>query len=67
MRLTERESQIVAMIANGLSDKEIADRLDLSVRTIRTHVERMFRRNDVHSRAAAVSAWLQQTNERLGH
>ena len=63
MRVTEREGEILAMIANGLCDKEIAGRLDLRVRTVRTHVERLFLRNGLHSRAAAVSAWIRDRKE----
>lgn len=63
MRLTERERQILAMIANDVSDKEIARCLGVQVRTVRTHVERLFRRNGVHSRAAAVSAWLHHASD----
>ncbi len=36
-RLTEREIEILALLANGLCNKEIANRFDLSVRTVETH------------------------------
>src|SRR5258705_1704557 len=57
-RFSPRESEIVRLIALGLEDKEIANRLGISRRTVRTHLERLFEDLDVHSRAAAVYLWL---------
>lgn len=53
--LTPRQAQIVNCIAAGMVDKEIADLLGLSGRTIRTHLERLFSRYAVHTRAAVVA------------
>lgn len=47
--LTEREHEVLALIAEGLSNKEIAGRLRLGVRTIETHRERIMRKLNVHS------------------
>jgi two-component system nitrate/nitrite response regulator NarL len=47
--LTEREQGVLALIAEGLSNKEIAGRLRLGVRTIETHRERIMRKLNVHS------------------
>jgi DNA-binding CsgD family transcriptional regulator len=57
-RFSPRESEIVRLIALGLEDKEIANTLGISRRTVRTHLERLFEDLDVHSRAAAVYLWL---------
>jgi non-specific serine/threonine protein kinase len=38
--LTDREHEIVALVARGLTNREIADRLVVSVRTVETHVAR---------------------------
>lgn len=51
----------MALIASGLSDKQIAACLGLSPRTVRTHLERLFRNHALHSRTAAVAKWLQQS------
>jgi non-specific serine/threonine protein kinase len=53
--LTKRQLQIVRLIAEGLSDKEIADTLFISRRTAMTHVSRILARLDVPSRTAAVA------------
>jgi DNA-binding CsgD family transcriptional regulator len=51
----------VALIASGLSDKQIAQILGLSPRTVGTHLERLYRSHALHTRTAAVAKWLQQS------
>jgi DNA-binding NarL/FixJ family response regulator len=58
LRLSPRQSQVLALIASGLSDKEVASRLGLAHRTVRTHVDRMLREHGLRSRTEAVTAWL---------
>ena len=58
---TARQNEIVALIASGLSDKQIAVCLGLSPRTVRTHLERLYRIHALHSRTAAVAKWLRQS------
>ncbi|MEH1164322.1 LuxR C-terminal-related transcriptional regulator [Micromonospora sp. CPCC 205539] len=48
--LTAREAQIAGFAARGLSDREIADQLVLSVRTVQTHLGRAYRKLAVTSR-----------------
>lgn len=48
-QLTDRERQVLILIAEGQSNKEIANRLGIGVRTIETHRERIMRRLDIHS------------------
>ena len=48
-QLTSRERQVLVCIAEGQSNKEIASKLGIGVRTIETHRERIMRRLDIHS------------------
>ncbi|MEO7047102.1 MAG: response regulator transcription factor [Ferruginibacter sp.] len=52
--LTEREEGIVKMICKGLSSKDISIELDLSVRTIESHRENIFRKTGCENLAALV-------------
>jgi len=63
LRLTPRQSQVLALIASGLSDKEVASRLGLAHRTVRTHVDRLLREHGLRSRTEAVAAWLRGQQE----
>jgi ATP/maltotriose-dependent transcriptional regulator MalT len=57
--LSRRERDVLALIAEGLSDREIADRLWVSPHTIGTHTKRIYRKLDVNSRTAAVFQGMQ--------
>ena len=48
-RLTNREREVLVQIAEGRSNKEIAGQLDIGVRTVETHRERIMRKLDIHS------------------
>ena len=52
--LTKREQEILELIAFGLSNKEIAQRLGLGRRTVETHIDHVLSKLDVSSRARAV-------------
>ena len=47
--LTNREREVLVLIAKGLSNKEIATRLNVGVRTVETHRERIMRKLDIHT------------------
>ena len=51
--LTEREIEVLRLVAQGLSNKEIADRLAISPETARTHVNRILSKLQVASRVQA--------------
>ncbi len=55
-RLTTREWEIIALIAEGASTQDIAERLVLSATTIYSHVKSVLRKLGVHSRRDAVLA-----------
>ncbi len=53
--LTERETQILRLVANGRTNASIAHALEVSPRTVAKHLEHIYRKLEVSSRAAAVS------------
>ena len=53
--LTRTQIAIIALIAAGRTDKEIAFSIGMSYRTVRTHLERLYELNGVHCRAALVA------------
>jgi DNA-binding NarL/FixJ family response regulator len=62
--LSDRESEVVRLIAWGYSNKEIAGRLDLSVKTIEAHKSNAMRKLDIGSRIdivryAILQGWMQ--------
>ena len=48
--LTERETEVLRMVAKGLSYRQIADRLVLSHRTVQNHVQSTLRKLQMHNR-----------------
>jgi two-component system, NarL family, nitrate/nitrite response regulator NarL len=54
-RLTSRETEIVALIDEGLSNKEIAQRLSIALSTVKNHVHSILGKLNVERRAAAVA------------
>lgn len=53
--LTQRESEILDLLAEGLRFKEIADRLFVSINTVRTHVRHIYEKLQVQSRVEALN------------
>ena len=47
--MSNREREVLVQIAEGWSNKEIAARLGVGVRTIETHRERIMRKLDIHN------------------
>jgi DNA-binding CsgD family transcriptional regulator/tetratricopeptide (TPR) repeat protein len=51
--LTEREVEVLRLVAQGLTNREVADRLVVSPRTVNTHLTAIYRKLDVSTRNAA--------------
>lgn len=57
-KLSTREREILRHVANGYTSQEIADRLEIALMTVNTHVRNIYRKLQVRSRAQAVRAAL---------
>ncbi len=67
--LTQRESEILVLLAEGLSNKEIAERLKISYDTVRAHLRHIYEKLHVVGRTAAVRKYLKSSDSataRLG-
>jgi len=53
-RLSEREKQILRLLAEGLSNKDISSKLQISIKTVDKHLERIYEKLGVTSRAEAI-------------
>ena len=56
--LSQREEEILEHLSKGYSTKEIADRLSVSVNTVRTHLQHIYEKLHVRSRTEAVAKFL---------
>jgi len=57
-QLTAREQEILQLIAKGYANKEIASQLEVSVSTVRTHIEHIYEKLHVHCRTEAAAKYL---------
>jgi two-component system nitrate/nitrite response regulator NarL len=55
VRLTPREREVIASIGDGLSDRDVAQRLDISVQAIRSHVRNVMEKLALHTRLQIVA------------
>jgi DNA-binding CsgD family transcriptional regulator len=55
--LSDREEQVLALVAEGVPTKGIAERLWISVATVRNHIQRAMQKLGVSTRIQAVNAW----------
>jgi DNA-binding CsgD family transcriptional regulator len=59
--LTRRESEVAGLVAQGMTNRELAQRLFLSVRTVETHVDRVLGKLGLHTRTQ-LAAWVQRNS-----
>lgn len=57
--LSPRETEVLELLAGGYSDKEIADRLQISFTTVRSHLGHIFEKLHVRSRVEAATRFVQ--------
>jgi DNA-binding NarL/FixJ family response regulator len=66
-RLTDRETEVLRLVAKGLSYRQIAERLVLSHRTVQNHVQNTLRKLQLHNRVQLVRYAIEQgLDEELG-
>lgn len=64
--LSQRECEILALIAQGLSNAEIAKELFLAEKTVKNHVSHIYAKLNVSSRAAAIASWNGVSRSQVG-
>jgi DNA-binding CsgD family transcriptional regulator len=63
--LSPREQEIVRLVADGFSNKQIGEVLDISPWTVSSHLRRLFAKRGVTSRAALVASVLEREQAEL--
>jgi DNA-binding NarL/FixJ family response regulator len=61
--LSERQAEILALIADGLSNGEIATRCFLTEKTVKNHINRIFSALDVRTRGEAIALWFRSSTD----
>lgn len=59
--MTEREQEVLRLVAEGYTNREIADMLGIGVETVKSHVKSILRSLQAHNRAHAVALWMRQS------
>jgi DNA-binding NarL/FixJ family response regulator len=54
--LTKRRRQVASLVLGGLSNREIAEKLGLTVGTVKTHLHSIYEKLDIHSRTELTTA-----------
>ena len=53
--LTDREREVLDLLAKGMTNKQIADQLVITTNTVKRHLKSIFEKLDVHTRSAATA------------
>jgi LuxR family maltose regulon positive regulatory protein len=53
--LSQRELEVLHLLASGMSNQDIARKLFVAVSTVKTHANNVYRKLDVHNRTQAVA------------
>jgi DNA-binding NarL/FixJ family response regulator len=64
--LTEREREVANLLARGRSNKEIAEELFISEKTVKNHINHVYAKLGVTTRAEAIAAWLGVAGAQVG-
>lgn len=64
VHLSNRETAVAKLVAEGLANKEIADRLDLSIETVRGHLKKIYDKLHVRCRTEAAVKYLDSVRDR---
>jgi DNA-binding NarL/FixJ family response regulator len=60
--LTQREAEVLSLLSEGLSNKEIAERSTISYDTVRAHLRHIYEKLHVRGRTEAVKRYLNSSN-----
>lgn len=63
VKLTPRETDIIGLIALGLSNKEIAVKLDIAVNTVKVHVKNILRKLELDCRGKLINFYFNYLNK----
>jgi DNA-binding NarL/FixJ family response regulator len=58
--LSEREQEVLSLLASGLRNKEVADKLNISIATVKTHINNIHQKLHVTSRIEAINKFKAQ-------
>lgn len=67
VNLSQRETEVAKLIAEGLANKEIADRLGISTETVRGHLKNIYEKLHVRSRTEAAVKYLDSVRQKNPH